>query len=678
VRIETLDDIAALRESDEVECKLANGRDGKGQIPKDLWQSYSAFANTRGGYIVLGVEELSGGRFALGKGVIDAERLKRDLFNQLNNPQKVSANLLSESDVEIHDIAGQPVLIIRVPAATRRHKPVYLNGNPLTGSYRRLHEGDRLCDAETVKRLLAEQTEDSRDNRILKGFEIEDLSAESIEVYRRLLASAKPGHPFLEQTKLGFLKSIGAWRRDRETGVEGVTVAGLLMFGTSETIRDEFPNYALDYQERDEPKAANRWVDRLTTDGTWSGNLFDFYRLVWRRLTTALKAPFQLKDGQRQDETSVHVALREALVNTLVHADYTGRTSVLIVKRPDMFGFKNPGLMRVPLEHALKGGESDGRNRTLQQMFLLIGAGERAGSGVPKIHQGWRDQHWRPPSLYEKAEPSEQTLLELRMEDLLPAEVIQRLKESFGTAFDGLGPDERVVLVTAALETTVSHSRAMSLCDLHATDMTRMLQTLVQAGFLAKSGQGRGTKYHLPGINLPDPDTAFADAPLNAVLGTNTSLGTSQLGSNVANQPSDLTFQPSELQSQPSEQDPHNEQANHPRLGSGLIVEGLDYPIIDDLLKLKPELVAELREIAAGTGGSGKVPQEVMRNVIAQLCDGRYLTLRVLAQLLDRAHDYLRQAHLNPMAEAGSLDRAFPQAPNDPRQAYASTQHTDR
>jgi len=126
------------------------------------------------------------------------------------------------------------------------------------------------------------------------------------------------------------------------------------MFGVQSSIQDEFPNYMLDYQERPESKKEARWIDRITLDGTWSGNLFDFYTRVYRKITSDLKVPFSLIDGQRKDFTPVHEALREALVNTLVHADYGASSSVLIVKRPDMFGFRNPGLMRIPLEIAKK------------------------------------------------------------------------------------------------------------------------------------------------------------------------------------------------------------------------------------------------------------------------------------------------------------------------------------
>lgn len=108
-----------------------------------------------------------------------------------------------------------------------------------------------------------------------------------------------------------------------------------------------------------------------------------------RKLAADLKVPFILKDGFRQDDTPLHRALREALINALVHSDYSDRASVLVIKRPSRFVFRNPGGLRVPAAQALQGGESDCRNRTLHQMFLMIGLGERAGSGLPKIRRNY-------------------------------------------------------------------------------------------------------------------------------------------------------------------------------------------------------------------------------------------------------------------------------------------------
>ena len=107
-----------------------------------------------------------------------------------------------------------------------------------------------------------------------------------------------------------------------------------------------------------------------------------------------------------------HKALREALVNTLVHADFTGRISVLVVKEPAGFSFRNPGDLRVPAALALQGGVSDCRNRTMQQMFLMIGLGERAGSGMSRILHGWQDLG-HTVRLAERYEPQAHSVLEM-------------------------------------------------------------------------------------------------------------------------------------------------------------------------------------------------------------------------------------------------------------------------
>ena len=188
----------------------------------------------------------------------------------------------------------------------------------------------------------------------------------------------------------------------------------------------------LDFQERTDSHADIRWVDRLTLDGTWSGNVFDFFGLTIPRLSRDLRVPFQLRGYTRIDDTPVHKALREALVNTLIHADYTAEISLLVVKRSDLFAFRNPGAMRILAETALRGGVSDCRNRRLQNMFRYVGLGEQAGSGMAKIQAAWRAQHWRSPEMVEEVVPHELTLFTLRMASLLPAEVVQALEQRFG------------------------------------------------------------------------------------------------------------------------------------------------------------------------------------------------------------------------------------------------------
>ena len=360
----TLDDLATLAESVDLECKAAQGRDGRGEVPEDFWKSYCAMANSDGGVIWLGIQEKPRGQFhALG--LLDVARIRKALWDNLHNRKQVSANLLVESQIQPVIVDGKTVLRIEVPRAARRVKPVHLGGNLLGGTYLRRYEGDYLADDETVRRMLAEQVEDSRDERILKGFDFTDLDMDTVAAYRNRFAAVKPGHVWTDLPVPEFLESIGAWGKNREEGSSGLRLAGLLMFGRAEVICDALPHYMVDYQERPEAKAEKRWIDRLVPDGSWSGNVYDFFRKVYQKLTADLKVPFKLQDGQRIEDTPVHEALREALVNTLIHADFTGRVSVLVVKRPDMFGFRNPGVMRIPISQAVAGGTSDCRNRRL-------------------------------------------------------------------------------------------------------------------------------------------------------------------------------------------------------------------------------------------------------------------------------------------------------------------------
>src|SRR5438477_6341170 len=108
------DDLDTLREGWDFEAKLAAGRDGQGVVPESLWETYSAMANTEGGVIVLGAKELPDGSLQL-HGIVDIEKVERDLWNLLQNPQKVSANLLRRDDVRRVELDGRALLVIQVP-----------------------------------------------------------------------------------------------------------------------------------------------------------------------------------------------------------------------------------------------------------------------------------------------------------------------------------------------------------------------------------------------------------------------------------------------------------------------------------------------------------------------------------------------------------------------------------
>lgn len=122
-----------------------------------------------------------------------------------------------------------------------------------------------------------------------------------------------------------------------------------------------------------------------------------------------VKIPFVMEGGNRIDDTPVHKALREALANCLINADYYGTRGVVIKKDQDSIIFENPGYIRTDKEQ-MRRGESDSRNKTLMKMFNLINIGERSESGVPNIFNTWNDQGWKESVIEERFDPDRTTL----------------------------------------------------------------------------------------------------------------------------------------------------------------------------------------------------------------------------------------------------------------------------
>jgi predicted HTH transcriptional regulator len=637
-RLVSILDLEQEAEGVDLEAKLAAGKDGRGELPRSVFESYSAMANTDGGVILLGVRELSDGHLEAA-GIEDVAKVQKELWDALNNPEKVSDNILSSRSVEVLNVENKRILRIHVPRGRRQQRPVHVSLNPLNGTYRRNHEGDYRCSPEDVRRMLAERVEDARDNRILVGYTLADLDARAFARYRQNFKALKPDHIWNDEPDQEFLRLINGWRWDRSSSEEGVTAAGMLMFGRLTEIQEIFPYFMLDYQEYAEGKTPTHWIDRVTLDGTWSGNVFDFYQLVMQRLVRDLKIPFQLRGDVRVDDTPVHEALREALVNTLIHADYSGRISVLVWKRPGLFGFRNPGTMRMPVETALRGGESDCRNRLLQAMFRYVNLGEQAGSGVPRVYAAWRSQHWRAPELYDMSSPNEQTVFTLRMMSLLPEGTVAELEQRLGDSFRHATEVQKLALVTVALENKVTHARLRSMCEAHPRDVTVALASLVQRGLLESGGAHKQTYYYFPG----QPPPKDLDKTEGATTKTEDIPSSQQ--SRASLQHNAASSQHSGLSSQHSEASSQHSAVSSQHWG-------------------------ELKRLAEPFQANQRIPRAMAEQILVTLCAGRFLTLANLVALTGRTTGTLRNHYLGRMVIEGKLRLRYPQSLTHPEQAY--------
>ena len=389
------------------------GKDASGGLPDSLWETYSSFANTDGGVIVLGLQEVEH-KLTI-HGIVDPAALIKQFWDDVNNREKTNTNILVDHNVYSICCQGKHLVVIEVPRSNRRVRPVYIGKDVFEGCYRRNGEGDYKCSRDTVLAMLRDSCVETADTAIVESLTVKALNAETIQRYRMRFANHKPTHTWCHLSNEEFLVKIGAVRSD-EDEILRPTIAGLVCFGNFIDIIATLPNYFVDYRECQSDET--RWSDRVCAqDGTWSGNIFDFFFMIRDRLLADVKKPFAIADDNvsRIEDTDVHKSVRELLANALIHTDYYGRRGIVIEKRFRHLKFSNPGAMLMSVEDAVSGGNTEPRNTTIFNIFSLVEVGERSGMGLSNL-LGVCDRYgFDRPLITETFDP-DRTIVELEVE----------------------------------------------------------------------------------------------------------------------------------------------------------------------------------------------------------------------------------------------------------------------
>ena len=475
-----------------LECKKAESK-----LPKSIWETYSSFANTDGGVILLGVEENMkeadySKRFSFVSVSNTAQKIK-DFWDTINSDH-VSSNILIDENVGTCTINGAKIIWIRIPPAGYKYRPIYLNGNPMKGSFKRNHEGDYHCSEDEVKAMLRDASDSGNDDGLLQGYTMEDIDIHALHSYRIEFEHCNPDHIWNGNDDLTFLKNMQGYAIDRNTGKGWLTVAGLLMFGKGLAVRERFDNIRMDFIDQSNLLPGSRWSDRLTYDGMWENNLYNFMRQILPKLVSGLPRPFKLKGIVREDDTSIHKAIREAVVNMIIHSDYMITGILKVVKTDKGYLFSNPGSVKLPIRTIYEGGHSVARNPRIQTFFRMIGIGDNIGSGFPTILNAWSEENWRKPDLCENTE-LHQVELKLWTISLMPQECTEHLQVLFGLAYSHLDNNSQIILGTAYLEEKVTNSRIRSILDLQSIEIGHILSDLVEKEMLIADKKGRWTSY---------------------------------------------------------------------------------------------------------------------------------------------------------------------------------------
>ncbi len=453
--------------------------DMENRIPRDTWETYSAFANTDGGTIVFGLRADAGEQRVAG--VKDAEGFIRSIWDHLNDRECISSNLLSDSDVKIIDSEGLELVVMTVPRAERSDRPVHIDDN-IRNSFIRIGATTCKCTPDEIRSMVIDSEEGPTDRYIVRSSEVSDLCRATIDAYRNLFRVTRCDSELNDCDVGTFLRAIGAATMGE--GVLHPTFAGLLMFGTDLTITLEAGRYFLDYREYGDDDID--WEDRLATGiGDWSGNLFDFFRKTCRRVDGTIDHRMgRDRRSGRKDDNGVDELVREALLNALTNADYRGRGGVTVERRPGTLTIRNPGTFRIPPDVAKSGRVSDPRNPTIMRMFNLVGFGGYSGCGIPSMRRTCIDTGLPLPKYIERHRPDTVTI-EIRTDD-------DGVRDNGDIIIDLILNDPKISITTIAERQGVDRNV-----------VARRIERLKSEGVLERVGGTRGHWKVKPRVNFP-------------------------------------------------------------------------------------------------------------------------------------------------------------------------------
>ena len=354
-------------------------------LNRDIYETICAFLNQRGGTLVLGAADDG---TVTGIAPEALAQMRKDLANTLHNPQKINPPMpLVPEPVELD---GQTLLVLSVPESSQVHSC----NNRI---FSRNEDGD--FDITGHGQLLAElylrKQVGYSENRIFPHIRLADLRADLIERVRRNVRLQRAGHPWAEMDDLELLKSARLYQRDYQTGAEGISMAGALLFGRDEVVLGVCPHHRTDAIVRVHD------LDRYDDRDDIRTNLLESYDRLMAFVNKHVADPFHLEGNRRVSLRDL--IFREVVANLLIHREYLNPfPAKLIIQRDRVLteNSNNPhglGLLR-PDDFA-----PSPKNPAIARVFREMQWAEELGSGVRNLFKYARVFGGQDPILNEES-----------------------------------------------------------------------------------------------------------------------------------------------------------------------------------------------------------------------------------------------------------------------------------
>ena len=367
-----------IEKLEDIEWEDFEVKEAQLEVPKSSWETVSAFSNTAGGWLVFGVREKRKDYELVG--VDDPKKIERDFLSALRS-EKFNHKLKVESKKFV--INGKTILAFYIPKS--EIKPVWFNSK--VNTFIRTGSGDQRASDEEVNSMYRECAFSATKDGALTKFNFNQLDKKTIKDYRGYMKNFNPLHRYSKLSDKELLEKLHATIKGK------VTIGGLLVFGNQDQISQIIGDFRIDYLEVPGTSFSNaepRYTYRLSEET----NLFRFYFSIIERLMKKIELPFELtKSGLATTNQPQSVAIREALVNLLMHTDYFSSMKPRIRFLSDRIEFMNPGPLPKDVKKIMQEDFTQPRNPTIARIFRAINLSENVGSGFYKMFTGWKNYY---------------------------------------------------------------------------------------------------------------------------------------------------------------------------------------------------------------------------------------------------------------------------------------------
>lgn len=361
---------------EQLEDKIAFGKSIKNFAPKydELAKDVVAFANKKGGFLFIGVEDKS--KDINSEFKYDDKRVF-ELIRQIQD-RTVPSITLKPHKLKVDDT---DLLVLEIPFTTQLHRtskgeyPIRSNdGNRMIEAYEmttiQAEKGLIIYDQKTWDLPFSSRETDKQGNPIPGWQDIEKTRDLFLRIQRE-----KPQSPYLKNNSPEFTETLGLIKE--ENGKSLPTTTGILFIGNQKALK-EIPYNQIKY--------IRYYEDGTYTPFEYSGNLVEIADACFQQLKSEIKVKeFHFGLFREYIEDYPEVVLRELLINAIAHRDYSRQQIIEIRKYPNYLEFESPGNFPQGINETNFLRKTNPRNPSIMDVLREINYAEKAGSGFDKI-----------------------------------------------------------------------------------------------------------------------------------------------------------------------------------------------------------------------------------------------------------------------------------------------------